>query len=860
MTLPWAAEIGRFVHFSNEPELKPEIRRLVVTGGPRGLYTYKIERDARYPFAADRPYAHVLRGIGRELDAGTYTESDLERDLAKLRRIVDLAPAERALARQAAKPQRMLGDVYVQVPAGRLYYLITRQQQHPDPEDPPQWSNGHSVADPAYATELFRALGYDYVTDRFGMIYSSEPTQTVFLHPGAFKVEKTMKLHDRGPVRLSMTQNPKVSRPSRDELEDEQDPERRQFVAASADRIRTAAGELVSEGLGFGNKVWIVDVAERLGVPVLRLAPILIRMHRMGLVELQRRDLGVADLAKKAASEIEYEGIGTFHYVVAGPKKNPGPETIGFSDARDTISGPNPMAKFNAFDGDWTKVGKALREHFPGASLVDANLYFSRLRPLFGLRIPGLVPLFDRWGASLEPLTPAEVVKFELVPVGRAMGWFMFDCGIALKKTLEYTKVAMPEDGFDARVVFLNPRGVWQSSWFEDGVGPTGHNENDDPVTLLTEVWRDGFRHWAPGAIDMIGERLSDVAELEANPPPPPKPLRAPPPKKLPPKDKEETDEEIYQREFWKKELWDLEHEGMEDNPSQPRRMAHGAADALLNANKATILAYVQNVLCLHLTSKAAAKSVPFQRAIQLLPKVAAGKRTAHQHYGCGVYGCVMPTSVAGVVVKVTSDPSEPELVDLVKSRLKHWPEGLAAYYGTLKLPETYRGRPTFVLWREEAFHVGELEKLIHESTPAKARPLIALRRRLLQHLHYAAYARYTLKKSSYAPALLKDAEQLLPWARTTVRWADIEEATDQESDVLEEHRGARKLALCLVASQLISEMMVSDCGLAGAAIGKAFVQLRGVGILLADVHDSNIGVVDGRWVITDPGHAVVLR
>jgi hypothetical protein len=450
-----------------------------------------------------------------------------------------------------------------------------------------------------------------------------------------------------------------------------------------------------------------------------------------------------------------------------------------------------------------------------------------------------------------------------------------------------YDAWEVDEDGFDGEVgtggvcdqVAEAMHGVID---FDDVTVIDGGHDGDDHAFLIVYDDRDAFAVDIPPGVYETGGgydwkkipdvtidgddveiypvRRSDVAELEANPPPPPKPLRAPPPKKLPPKDKEETDEEIYQREFWKKELWDLEHEGMEDNPSQPRRMAHGAADALLNANKAAITAYVQNVLCLHLTSKAAAKSVPFQRAIQLLPKVAAGKRTAHQHYGCGVYGCVMPTSVAGVVVKVTSDPSEPELVDLVKSRLKHWPEGLAAYYGTLKLPETYRGRPTFVLWREEAFHVGELEKLIHESTPAKARPLIALRRRLLQHLHYAAYARYTLKKSSYAPALLKDAEQLLPWARTTVRWADIEEATDQESDVLEEHRGARKLALCLVASQLISEMMVSDCGLAGAAIGKAFVQLRGVGILLADVHDSNIGVVDGRWVITDPGHAVVLR
>jgi hypothetical protein len=502
MTLPWTAEIGRFVHFSNSPTLELEIRRAVVTGGPRGLYTYKIEPRTRYTLALDRPYAHILRGVGRELDTGTYTQKDLERDLGKLRRIVDLAPAEKALERQATKLNSMLDRRYVDVPAGRLYYLIGRQLRKPDPEDPPQWSNGASVEDPAYTSELFRQLGYDYFTDRFGIIWSSEPDQTVFFHAGAFQVEKTMKLHDRGPVRLSATQNPaRVPRPSPDELEAEKDPERRRFVATAADRIRSAAGELVAEGRGFGNKVWIVDVAERLSLPVLRLAPLLVRMHRMGLVELVRRDLGVRgdDVGKKVTSEITYgDGTATYHYVVAGPKKNPGAATISFTDAKDVIASPNPLMKLGKFDSaEHMRISKAVRENLPVKSAADVNLYFSRLRPLFGLRIPNPVTLFDRWGASLEPLTPAEVVKFELVPVGRAMGWFMFDCGIALKKTLEYTKVAMPEDGF----------------------GPTGHNENDDPVTLLTEVWRDGFRHWAPGAIDMIGERLIEMAPKE-NPAP----------------------------------------------------------------------------------------------------------------------------------------------------------------------------------------------------------------------------------------------------------------------------------------------------------------------------------------------------
>lgn len=95
--------------------------------------------------------------------------------------------------------------------------------------------------------------------------------------------------------------------------------ERPQFFKKTADRVNEVAAELAREGTAWGGrKVYISDVAKRLGATTQRIAGILLVANNRGWVELSRGDLTWAmDLDKIKASEIESpEGLSRYHFVV----------------------------------------------------------------------------------------------------------------------------------------------------------------------------------------------------------------------------------------------------------------------------------------------------------------------------------------------------------------------------------------------------------------------------------------------------------------------------------------------------------------------------------------------------------------
>jgi len=188
------------------------------------------------------------------------------------------------------------------------------------------------------------------------------------------------------------------------------------------------------------------------------------------------------------------------------PRRNPG---LDFREVRDTVASPDPVrrptgrgAAPSSSEGHFELMQAA---HNAGlGSVTDLMLYHSPLRPFFGLRIAGLTPITERWGAAAAPLDPETVIKFELVPYGMAMGWFIFDASQRLNMPVELTRAAMPEDGFDVRALFLNPRGLWQLSHFSDGLGPTGHEEWGSPAELLRDAHQSGYIFWNPGSVDAV--------------------------------------------------------------------------------------------------------------------------------------------------------------------------------------------------------------------------------------------------------------------------------------------------------------------------------------------------------------------
>jgi lysophospholipase L1-like esterase len=82
-----------------------------------------------------------------------------------------------------------------------------------------------------------------------------------------------------------------------DRMSDDSDEDRRAFHKATADKFNAAVRRLDHEGKSFGaltKKVYLADAAKAVGIPMSRLAPMLLLWNKRGWVELQRVDLPAA--------------------------------------------------------------------------------------------------------------------------------------------------------------------------------------------------------------------------------------------------------------------------------------------------------------------------------------------------------------------------------------------------------------------------------------------------------------------------------------------------------------------------------------------------------------------------------------
>lgn len=98
-----------------------------------------------------------------------------------------------------------------------------------------------------------------------------------------------------------------------------------------------------------------------------------------------------------------------------------------------------------------------------------------------------------------EPLDHDALYRWELIPVSPdAIGWYILELANAEKNPVELSK-----DGDKAAMLFKNPRGIWQLSYFDER-GPVGHQEGEDPGKLVYEAYVTGYRTWAPGIVDAL--------------------------------------------------------------------------------------------------------------------------------------------------------------------------------------------------------------------------------------------------------------------------------------------------------------------------------------------------------------------
>lgn len=256
-----------------------------------------------------------------------------------------------------------------------------------------------------------------------------------------------------------------------------------------------------------------------------------------------------------------------------------------------------------------------------------------------------------------------------------------------------------------------------------------------------------------------------------------------------------------------------------------------------------------------------------------LMPTESDSANWKFEELGCGHYGCVLATESPGTVIKLTTDMSEAAFVSAALT-LPEWPTGIVHYDDIFELPETYKNRRVFVLWRQEADNIGDLcggmVSTAYEDRYVKRYSVYSLaefHRNLSQWQFTAGYMRDQMRRAKQPKEFLErvQAEHDQAWSiySDDRGFGHHRYAGRQMRKVHAWHRGPLAFALRHILLEQLAMTMANTH--AGSLIGEAFGYYMDEGMLLADVHCNNIGEVvpEGydSWdlVITDPGHMVPL-
>jgi hypothetical protein len=179
--------------------------------------------------------------------------------------------------------------------------------------------------------------------------------------------------------------------------------------------------------------------------------------------------------------------------------------------------------------------------------------------------------------------------------------------------------------------------------------------------------------------------------------------------------------------------------------------------------------------------------------------------------YGCGAYGCVLPTLDPVVVLKVTTDETEADFAAKIAADLVR--PICVEYYQAMSLDARHEHRTIYLLWREAADDVGELGKVLG----AAAKDVVDAQHELAKLAYKALFEKR-----------LDDARiHLREWHVAVDKMGAVRELRSLATGMLEVYKKQK--------------------------------------VFFGDIHPGNLGRVfrggtAGEWVITDPGHVAVLR
>ena len=172
------------------------------------------------------------------------------------------------------------------------------------------------------------------------------------------------------------------------------------------------------------------------------------------------------------------------------------------------------------------------------------------------------------------------------------------------------------------------------------------------------------------------------------------------------------------------------------------------------------------------------------------------------KEYGCGSYGCVLPTLDPGTVLKVTTDQTEAQFATDISHTLAV--KITVDYRLAMELAGKHLGNTIYLLWRESAEDVGGFEH-----------PAIDVQHKAAESAYIEMHKTGTTTRAAMR------------------RWMDTVEAMAKVPELEFLARGLLRV-------------------------------YNEQGVFFGDIHAGNLGRVvrDGelKWVVIDPGHISVIR
>ena len=235
------------------------------------------------------------------------------------------------------------------------------------------------------------------------------------------------------------------------------------------------------------------------------------------------------------------------------------------------------------------------------------------------------------------------------------------------------------------------------------------------------------------------------------------------------------------------------------------------------------------------------------------------GRKLSVHEYGKGSWGVVSPTNELGIVCKLTTDPSEALFVSWILSA-EQPDEGLVKYHRIYELAgHTFRNRKIYALWRSEAWNVGDPMVNLRPSANLPSRGPWKDNQRITDpsvqsQFDLAVRALVLIDEVRASAGMLR---KKLQHYRRVLDDAGYRELLERVWNAYQEG-GGRDMRTRELAAMLEAEHTQYS-----SPVGNAMRWCVQDGVVLADVHRYNIGhdhPATGSWIITDPGHAVVVN